>query len=178
MYHEELHEQTVQKLTSALLLLLKDKPLHRITIKELCAEASVNRTTFYKYYGSQYDLFDSIADSFFSGLQEIYSRHPKSDYEGTLKHTAEVYRYLEDHRTLTLTLYYNMPSEQFMERYISIPAIKHVLSRGITEEAVAEGRSVYFIYGTIPIVIHWLELEKRCSAKEEAKKILDIVYSA
>ena len=47
-------------LKNALIKLLKEKPLEKITIYELCAEAQLNRVTFYKYYGSQYDLLTDI----------------------------------------------------------------------------------------------------------------------
>ena len=43
-------------LKSALMRLLKEKPIEKISIYELCAAAQINRTTFYKYYGSQYEL--------------------------------------------------------------------------------------------------------------------------
>ena len=43
-------------LKNALLALLEKKPIERIAVSEICAQAQVNRTTFYKYYGSQYDL--------------------------------------------------------------------------------------------------------------------------
>ena len=47
-------------LKNALIKLLKEKPLEKITIYGLCAEAQLNRVTFYKYYGSQYDLLTDI----------------------------------------------------------------------------------------------------------------------
>ena len=43
-------------LKAGLLTLLKEKPLNQISIYELCAASQINRTTFYKYYGSQTDL--------------------------------------------------------------------------------------------------------------------------
>ena len=40
--------------------------IEKITIKELCMTAGINRTTFYKYYGSQYDVLNEIASIYIS----------------------------------------------------------------------------------------------------------------
>ena len=52
---------TKQLLQNAFLKLLKTVSLHAISIRELCKEAGINRTTFYNHYGSQYDLLDDIS---------------------------------------------------------------------------------------------------------------------
>lgn len=44
----------------ALYKLLKKNPLVRITVKEICEEAGINRATFYRNYIDIYDLFESI----------------------------------------------------------------------------------------------------------------------
>ena len=48
---------TKKLLKNALIVLLKEKDIYHISIRELCALADINRSTFYKYYGSQYDLY-------------------------------------------------------------------------------------------------------------------------
>ena len=47
---------TKRLLKAALIELLKEQDIYHISIRELCERADVNRTTFYKYYGSQFDL--------------------------------------------------------------------------------------------------------------------------
>ena len=42
----------------AFLALLEKKDLPYITVKEICQQAGVNRSTFYKYYQDKYDLMD------------------------------------------------------------------------------------------------------------------------
>ena len=57
-------------LKSGLLRLLKEKPLNEISIYELCQESQINRTTFYKYYGSQMDLLNEIEMDFLTQMNE------------------------------------------------------------------------------------------------------------
>ena len=47
---------TKQLLKDALVSLLEKNDIYNISIRELCEVADVNRSTFYKYYGSQFDL--------------------------------------------------------------------------------------------------------------------------
>ena len=36
--------------------MLEKKNIQKIYVRELCEKADINRSTFYKYYESQYDL--------------------------------------------------------------------------------------------------------------------------
>ena len=60
---------TKKMLKSALIKLLESKPIEKISVYELCAEAQINRTTFYKYYGSQHDLMADIQADFLTELE-------------------------------------------------------------------------------------------------------------
>lgn len=51
---------TKKVIKEALLNLLKENPLEKITVKETCAHADINRATFYRYYIDAYNLFETI----------------------------------------------------------------------------------------------------------------------
>lgn len=53
--------------------LVREKPLNKITVKEICDIAEINRATFYKYYMDVYDLLDKIEEQFLEELREILS---------------------------------------------------------------------------------------------------------
>lgn len=57
-------------LKTGLLKLLREKPLSQITVYELCKVSEINRTTFYKYYGSQEELLSEIESDFLRQLGE------------------------------------------------------------------------------------------------------------
>ncbi|WP_080798013.1 TetR/AcrR family transcriptional regulator [Arabiibacter massiliensis] len=42
--------------------LLADKPLGKVTVKELCELSEVSRATFYKYYDDPFDLLDKLEE--------------------------------------------------------------------------------------------------------------------
>ena len=51
---------TKMVLQNSLFELMEKKPIEKITIKELCENADINRTTFYAHYSDQYDLLAKI----------------------------------------------------------------------------------------------------------------------
>lgn len=53
---------TAAKMDDALLALLEKKDLAYITVKEICAEAEVNRSTFYLHYETIGDLLNEAAE--------------------------------------------------------------------------------------------------------------------
>ena len=54
--------------------LMQDRPINKITVKELCERADVNRSTFYAYYTDIYDLNRKIVKEFFTMQREFINR--------------------------------------------------------------------------------------------------------
>ncbi len=65
----------------AFLELLKEKPLSRITVKEICALAELNRTTFYKHYKDPADLLNTLEneaiDQLLTLIEECAGQNPE-----------------------------------------------------------------------------------------------------
>ena len=57
-------ERTKKRVHEALLELLRKGDINRISIRELCSLAEINRTTFYNHYGSQYDVLNEMAEEY------------------------------------------------------------------------------------------------------------------
>ena len=49
---------TKRMMKDAFIEMLKETDIYHISVRELCQRADVNRTTFYKYYGNQFDLLE------------------------------------------------------------------------------------------------------------------------
>lgn len=54
---------TKRLLSDSLLYLMQTKPIDEISVSELCRQAQVNRTTFYKYYACPHDILKDIAST-------------------------------------------------------------------------------------------------------------------
>lgn len=59
-------QYTKKVLQDALLEILKNKNIDRVTVKEICEKANINRGTFYLHYSTPNDLLMEIENNFMS----------------------------------------------------------------------------------------------------------------
>ncbi|MBE6469922.1 MAG: TetR/AcrR family transcriptional regulator [Coriobacteriaceae bacterium] len=64
-------EQTRANLREAFWSLYLEKPIDKITIREITDRAGYNRATFYLYYRDVYDLFGQIEDEVLEGVRAL-----------------------------------------------------------------------------------------------------------
>ena len=60
---------TKRLLQDALINLLRTTDISKISIRELCEKAGINRTTFYNHYGSQYDVLKELSGNFLADIE-------------------------------------------------------------------------------------------------------------
>lgn len=63
-------ERTRQSIKNAFFELRKQKPLEKITVKELAELAYINKATFYTHYHDIFDLADQLENEFFDSVLE------------------------------------------------------------------------------------------------------------
>ena len=61
---------TQKVLKESFLKLLEEKPVNKITVKEVCELAELNRATFYAHYTDCFALLESIEDEMLEGFEE------------------------------------------------------------------------------------------------------------
>ena len=57
-------QKTLKNIQSSFFELLEEKPLKKITIKELSEVSKINKGTFYLHYRDIYDLYESVVNQF------------------------------------------------------------------------------------------------------------------
>ncbi|MCD7818947.1 MAG: TetR/AcrR family transcriptional regulator [Lachnospiraceae bacterium] len=90
-------KKTKESITNAFLELRSRKPLEKITVKELCEKAMINKSTFYSHYTDVYDLSEQleneVVEAVLSNLSE-QSGSQSSDYVTELFHALLSYDHL------------------------------------------------------------------------------------
>ncbi len=61
-------EKTRRSIYNAFICIRSRKPLEKLTVKELCEKAQINKSTFYVYYRDVYDLSDKIESEIVSSV--------------------------------------------------------------------------------------------------------------
>lgn len=69
---ESKYFNTAKRFDKALLSLLEKKPFEYITVREICDEAKVNRSTFYLHYENTVDLLDETIQYVMDGFVSFF----------------------------------------------------------------------------------------------------------
>ena len=168
---------TKQLLQNAILQLLKRVPLHDISIRELCKEAGINRTTFYNHYGSQYDLLGDISQRFLDSIAERLESADFSDRENVHRRGATVLEYIAENRELSIQLINNNIDLSFAERIFSLPKIGDLLEAALgncRDERKRAATVSFVIHGNYKLLQDWINQEDRLSPIEQTEIMLDL----
>ncbi len=68
--HPEIQEATRRNFTQALIELYARQPLDKISVQALSARAGYNRATFYRYFGSVYELYGYAEEYVMSAVKD------------------------------------------------------------------------------------------------------------
>ena len=164
-------------LQDSLFELMGEKPITKITIRELCERADINRTTFYAYYTDQYDLLRKIEDETLSWVKEVIANlTSKTDKYERMEILEEIFRYfVENSRHLQILI-----SEQgdinFQKQLFALIYQQCGISFSAATDANVSTKEDYFVFvvnGSIGLIQHWLKNGMNRSAKEMA----EIIYA-
>ncbi len=71
--------------------LLKEKPIAKITVKEICTGADINRATFYAHYADPYALLHEIEESLIHDVQQYLTENAETDDVAML---SKIFQYI------------------------------------------------------------------------------------
>ncbi len=98
-------KKTKRSLRNAMISLMKEKEIERITVTELCKRAEINRSTYYVYYESPAKQLESMTDEFTDGIINLIATSFSSDNRVfDFAPAEEVCRYFEDNREFYLAV--------------------------------------------------------------------------
>ncbi|MCD7840107.1 MAG: TetR/AcrR family transcriptional regulator [Erysipelotrichaceae bacterium] len=167
---------TKNKIYDAFIKLAKTKSIHTISISELCQLAHINRSTFYHYYGSQYDVLNELSNQFISTIEKQLLESDFHDQQSVQNKVALCFEYAKNNSELALLLMKNNTDIDFASHLFSIPLIESLLHEKTSNLSNEEKKaSLSFItHGAYHLLLEWLETSNELSAQEEAKLILKL----
>ncbi len=149
---------------NALLELLTEKRINKITIIELCKKATVNRSTFYKYYGCHNDVLEEMIDDFFIELSS------KIDYtSGNFLFSKNMLSYIYENKDFCNIMITKVPQEKFENRLIDIAVYDDTLKASLSNkynEQQKEYLLKYYQHGCFGIMSHWIQSDVPMAIKD------------
>ena len=158
---------TKMLLKNALIDIMKTKSIHLISIKEICEEADVNRSTFYRHYNTQYELYDEIIEDIAADIGAIY----KEGYT-TVDFLTKVLEYVESKRDTFLVILSDNGKLSLGEAFILFTG------RFINHEAPSELMTYvmeFIAAGFTSTVWSWLNKEDRRPASDVARMLHNLM---
>ncbi len=166
---------TKRMLKESLTEILKEKDIYHISVRELCERADVNRTTFYKYYGSQFDLLADMENDLISFITEMLKNG-----DGNLESIIiSACKYLEENIDFARLIINNNVDSDFPKRIFSIDAVKSSAFRNMTGDDARvpfEYAYNYCTSGAFSVFCRWINKERR-EPPEELAEIISALLS-
>ena len=149
---------TRMMLKQALLSLMLERPINRITVTEICAQAEVNRATFYAHYKDPYDLLARIENELFEAIQASIRRGlSKSSLKEIL---TEICKSIQENGDLCRVIFSEHGDREFLSRVLNIP---HAESMAFWQKMApqAEPRALarlyeFFSHGSAGVIRSWV----------------------
>ncbi len=148
---------TRQVITDAFLQLLRQKPVERITVKEVCALAQINRSTFYRQYKDCFDLMEQLEQR---GLDLLDDMLKKTEAQGTAATMTAALCALRDNDSLLGVMARQNQDERvlyaMMERCFRYMNTRQGNMAPAAGEPQQTMRNVFLAAGAGGIIQYWL----------------------
>jgi AcrR family transcriptional regulator len=168
---------TKMVLKESLFELMEKKPIEKITIKELCENADINRSTFYAHFTDQYDLLSHIENETLSWAKEsIASLADKNDKYESIKTLEEIFQYFIDNSKNLKILMSEKGDINFQKQIFTLIYQQCGLalpSKVAVDPSIIDEYFVFVVNGSIGLLQHWLKEGISRSAAEMA----EIIYN-
>lgn len=172
---------TRQAIQDAFIDLLRDKPLARITVSELCGAADVNRSTFYAHYDNLEELLRTIEDETFRWLSDAFDgmlERSGRDAGALDDSIVQVCRYIAQNRSHLQVLMSPRADIDFQRRLIGLIYGRYDRLMQMRPERKSALENVmhtrFAVHGSIGLIQYWLETDLKATPEEIARTIIDM----
>lgn len=156
----ETTEMLNKQMGDALIELLKEKPISKISIEELTKKADVGRATFFRHFDSKEELLSYR-------LVEIYKEYMGDSYDASyadIEHSIKFFNYYKDTIDLHMLLLDNNLESIIFEgfRSVLIP---------LEEQSETDNlyTTLFTAYGLFGVILKWIKGGCKESSEEMAK---------
>ena len=171
---------TKKMMKNALIDLLDEKPLEKITVTEICKNADVNRSTFYAHYPDIYGIVDEMQEEIIQRNMELFQQ---MEFRNILKDpkpylhciAATMEQNLELMQRLGLTENIQRKSKRLQEMMEYDIMHNSDIPETVRESALFGIRVHFFLGGIINAYQRWAEGKLDCTLDQVSSQIGDII---
>lgn len=176
-------EQTKNKIKSTLIAMLNEQELEKITVRSLCENADINRSTFYNHYSSPKSVLRGMQKDFMSVLKSTLET-ARTDYkienrEQVLRTLfTEILIFIRDNLDVCRILNnYNLCPD-FPNVLYNEPLVKDCFNQNVSERYSEENKEYlqqFVFHGSCHSLDLWMKKECDRSPEDMAALITSII---
>lgn len=139
--------------------LIKQKPVEKITVKEVCEKAQINRSTFYKYFLDCYDVKEQLENSALDKFDEILKKMSDGEKDPERLVLSMLY-FLMENPDMTSFAGRKEQRQDFLSRFVgrAYQQLDRWLDKEDIDPAMKMQAMAYIVQGSVGVIAQWLYL--------------------
>lgn len=169
---------TKMVLEESLITLMEKKDISKITIKEICEKADINRSTFYAHYRDQYDLLRKIENKFLAAIQAYLENFDKKYTEDIVLITEKIFQYIRKNARICRLLLSERGDFTFQKKIMKLVydlIISEITGNNKITKEDAEYVYSFTVSGCVGFVQKWLDDGMKKSPRYMAETIVNLI---
>lgn len=165
---------------NALMDLLKEKgSVAKISVRELCDQAELNRSTFYAHYNEPKDLLYEIETELLDATEEHLKKIGEENDAGAHKYILSFLQYIRQNDKQFRTLLIDTADPDFRSRFMQQSIIQFVNNLRIElPKELEQYIFSYILNGSTGIIIQWIRSDYAVNENEIVNLLFSINQSA
>ena len=161
-------QMSKKMIRDSLIELLETTSINQISVRSICENANVNRSTFYKYYSSQYNLLEEIENELLSALNYGVSRT-----DGNVNY-IQLLEFISENKEIFRVLLGDNANTAFAQKINTLPAVTEILEQRLSKIKCSDTElqylKKYLLAGGFELIRMWI-MNGCKEAPEEAANI-------
>ncbi|MGN0539615.1 MAG: TetR/AcrR family transcriptional regulator [Candidatus Fimenecus sp.] len=160
---------------SAIMDLLKEKcSVNKISVRELCERAELNRSTFYAHYNEPKDLLEELENELLQSTEEHLQKIGEENDIGAHKYILSFLKYIKDNDKPFRALLVDSADPAFRSRFMQQTIVQFVENLNIAfPEEIEQYIYSYILNGSTGILIQWI----RSDYDADENTICELLFS-
>lgn len=154
--------KTKDVLKKSLIILMQEKSINSITVKELCEKADINRGTFYLHYKDVFHMLSEIEKELFEEFQDmILSYEISPDKIETKPILKDIFTFIAKNSDFCIVILCERGDMAFMKKIVSVIYEKgysdwsNILKKN--DKDLFDKYYSFILYGAIGLIDYWLK---------------------
>ena len=173
-------QKTKERLKSALLSLMHEKSIERISISEICRKSGINRNTFYQHYKDIEDLLDEVEKGFMVSVFSAVSISGES-VRSVKEIMTVLLETIKDNEEICMLLFSDNGDKNFL-RNILMFALPSAVENWVRELGIRKEDATLLYYyvmgGAVNVIEAWMKDSFSAPLDDVAEKLNALILGS